>query len=266
MGYWPELGFYYMPQGWIKLHRKLSKKAFYNKPNYLALWVHILLSANHEEREFMWNGKIITVKKGQFITGRKQLAEQSGISETTVERLLTFFEKEQQIGQQKTSKYRLITIYKWHEYQIMDNKRTTSGQQADTNKNVKNINNISEQSSQTDMGWKQYNENKHSDDLPVVDSESGEVVDPDTQEKSKNKELTQRKNKAIDWLIEYQGRDILRTNRPKQMKALNEILKMNVSLREAADMVKEQMVSDYWKGKQEKPDFSTVASIIQKRG
>lgn len=122
------------------------------------------------------------------------------------------------------------------------------------------------QLNEKDMAWKQYNENKHSDDLPVVDSESGEVVNPDAQEKSKNKELTQRKNKAIDWLIEYQGRDILRTNRPKQMKALNEILKMNVSLREAADMVKEQMVSDYWKGKQEKPDFSTVASIIQKRG
>lgn len=117
-----------------------------------------------------------------------------------------------------------------------------------------------------DMAWKQYNENKHSDDLPVVDSESGEVVDPDAQEKSKNKELTQKKNRAIDWLIEYQNRDVLKTNRPKQMKALNEILKMGVSLREAADMVKEQMVSEYWIGKKEKPDFSTVAAIIQKRG
>ena len=112
-----------MPQGWIKLHRKLSKKAFYDKPNYLALWVHILLSANHEENEFMWNGKVISVKKGQFITGRKQLAIQSGIPETTVERLLTFFEKERQIGQQKTTKYRLITIYKWHEYHKKSNKR-----------------------------------------------------------------------------------------------------------------------------------------------
>lgn len=116
------------------------------------------------------------------------------------------------------------------------------------------------------MAWKHYNENKHSDDLPVVDSESGEVVGPDAQEKAKNKELTQKKNRAIDWLIEYQNRDVLKTNRPKQMKALNEILKMGVSLREAADMVKEQMVSEYWIGKKEKPDFSTVAAIIQKRG
>lgn len=138
-----------------------------------------------------------------------------------------------------------------------------------TQKIIDNYTKEGERSSQLiekDMVWKQYNENKHSDDLPVVDSESGVVVDPDAKDTSKNKELTEKKNKAITWLIEYQGRDVLRTNRPKQMKALNEILKMGVSLREAADMVKEQMVSDYWSGKKEKPDFSTVAAIIQKRG
>lgn len=166
-----------MPQGWIKLHRKLSKKAFYNKPNYLALWVHILLSANHEEKEFLWNGSIIKIKKGQFITGRKQLSEQSGIPETTVERLLTFFEKEQQIGQQKTSKYRLITIYKWHEYQIMDNKRTTSGQQADTNKNDNNDNKQLGDESPKDMSGF----NRTSDDFLEEDIQ----VEPDYKPKEK---------------------------------------------------------------------------------
>lgn len=134
-----------MNDGWIKLHRKLKEKAYYKKPPYIFLWIHLLLSANHKPKEFMWNGTIILVKQGQLITGRKELALQTGIKESTVERILKLLENEHQIEQQKTTKYRLITIVKWEDYQNSDSKknskRTTSGQQADTNKNDKNVKN-----------------------------------------------------------------------------------------------------------------------------
>lgn len=176
--------------GWIKLHRRIQKKAFYRKPYYLALWTHLLLSANHSGKEFMWNDAVITVASGQFITGRKQLSEDTGIPETTVERILSFFEKERQIGQQKTTKYRLITIRKWDEYQIVDNKRTTSGQQADTNKNDNNDNKQLGDESPKDMSWKKpYNENQHSDDEVVIDADSGEEVKPKEKEKKHYKEV-----------------------------------------------------------------------------
>jgi hypothetical protein len=69
----------------------------------------------------MFNGKNIILKPGQFITGRKQLAEAIGMHESSVERILTFFEKsEQQIEQQKTSRNRLITILSWDEYQLTE--------------------------------------------------------------------------------------------------------------------------------------------------
>ena len=56
---------------------------------------------------------------------------------------------EQQIEQQKTNKNRLITILRWKEYQgseqqneqQVNNKRTTSEQPVNTNKNVKKIEN-----------------------------------------------------------------------------------------------------------------------------
>jgi hypothetical protein len=90
----------------------------------------------------MWNGKQMMVERGQFITGRTQLIEETGIPGTTIERILNYFENEQQIGQQKTTKFRLISILNWSQYQQMDNKmdnkRTTNGQQTDTNKNEKN--------------------------------------------------------------------------------------------------------------------------------
>ena len=111
-----------MNNGWIKLHRKLKDKGYYKKPAYLALWIHLLLSANHDKKEFMWNGEIVMVKSGQLITGRKELSEQTGIPESTIEDILKLLERQHQIQQQKTTKFRLITIVKWGEYQKSDSK------------------------------------------------------------------------------------------------------------------------------------------------
>jgi hypothetical protein len=122
--------------GWVKVHRKLSEKAFYKKDSEkVHLWIHLLISASRGEREEILGGKPIKCSPGQFTTGRKQLSEDTGINESKIERILTYFEKiEQQIEQQKTSTNRLISILKWNEYQINEqqneqlpnNDRTTS--------------------------------------------------------------------------------------------------------------------------------------------
>lgn len=122
-------------EGYVWLHRRLIEKGYYTNSQYVHLWVHLLLLANHTEKEFLWNGRIIKVKPGQFITGRTQLVKQTGIPKSTIERALALFETEAQIGQQKTNKYRLITILKWTTYQ---SERATGGQQTGTNKNDKN--------------------------------------------------------------------------------------------------------------------------------
>jgi hypothetical protein len=133
-------------EGWIKLHRRIIEKGYYKSSKHFHLWVHLLLKANHKRNEFMWNNNLIVVKEGQFITGRKRLSEETGIDESSVERILKMLENEQQIEQQKTTKYRLITIVNWSDYQQNEqqieqqtnNKRTTSEQQVNTNKNDKN--------------------------------------------------------------------------------------------------------------------------------
>lgn len=78
------------------------------------------------------------------MTSRKELSKQAGIPESTVERILTFFENEQQIEQQKTNKFRIITIKNWEEYQHCekshiktDIKRSANGQPVSTYKNDK---------------------------------------------------------------------------------------------------------------------------------
>jgi len=132
-------------KGWIKLYRALLDSPYANNPDYSWLWVYLLLRARHKEKTIMWNGKDLIIKEGQLITGRKELSMNSGLTESKVYRILNYFEKEQQIEQQKTNKFTLITILNWSKYQSseqlieqqMNNKRTTNEQQVNTNKNDK---------------------------------------------------------------------------------------------------------------------------------
>lgn len=135
-----------MENGWVKLHRKIVENPISKRPQYLSLWIHLLVMANHKKAKMMWNGEILSINEGQFVTGRKELSEKTGIPETTIEDILKFLERQQQIRQQKTTKFRLITVINWEKYQFSDtksdNKPTTERQQADTNK--KNNNNKNE--------------------------------------------------------------------------------------------------------------------------
>ena len=139
---------------YIKLMRSLKDKSFYSRDSEkLHLWVHLLLTANWSDREEMLGGKPIICKAGQFTTGRKQLSKETGINESKIERLLTYFEKiEHQIEQQKTSTNRLISILHWDKYQAIEqqteqqsnNDRTTSEQQVNTPKEGKEIKEVKE--------------------------------------------------------------------------------------------------------------------------
>ena len=126
------------------------EKGYYKKSDYIHLWIHILLKANHAPKEFWFNGENIMVNRGQFITGRKKLNDETGISESKIERILNFLEKnEQQIEQQKTNRNRLISILNYGRYQLseqqieqpVNNQRTTSEQPVNTNNNYNNKNN-----------------------------------------------------------------------------------------------------------------------------
>ena len=136
-----------MDNGWILLHRKLLDNPVCKNPKWFTLWVILLLLASHKEKDdFIWNGQQVKLKKGEFITGRKKLKDLTGIAETTIERALDYFEKSgHQIQQQKTTKFRLITILNWEKYQKLDskadNRRTTDGQQTDTINKGNNDNN-----------------------------------------------------------------------------------------------------------------------------
>lgn len=142
--------------GYIKLHRQLLENPVVMKDSdYLAVWIYLLLNATHKDIKGIFGKETITLKPGQLLTGRTKISNDLNIQSSKVERILKKLEIERQIEQQTCNKGRLISLINWNLYQEseqqneqqVNNKRTTSEQQVNTNKNermkeCKNVRNI----------------------------------------------------------------------------------------------------------------------------
>lgn len=136
--------------GFIKLYRKiLDNPVICKDSDYFTVWIYLLLNATHAEYDVVFKNERITLKPGQLITGRKIIADKFKIDENKVQRILKNLEKQHQLEQCTSSQNRLITIINWNEYQLqqqdeqqVNNEQTTSKQPMNTNKNIKNDNNI----------------------------------------------------------------------------------------------------------------------------
>lgn len=137
--------------GWISLHRKLLDNPVVCKdPDHIAVWIYLLLNATHAGYDTMFEGTRIKLKPGQLITGRKSISSSLKVSESKVQRILKTFETEHQIEQQTTPRNRLVSILNWNQYQQpeqqieqqLNNKRTTTEQQVNTNNNDNKDNNV----------------------------------------------------------------------------------------------------------------------------
>jgi hydroxymethylpyrimidine pyrophosphatase-like HAD family hydrolase len=102
-----------MQEGWIKLHRKFLDWEWFKHPFMVHLFLHILISANHEEKK--WKG--IIIGRGQLITGRKTLHDQTGISQQSIRTCLERLKSTSEITVKSTNKFSIITICKYDKYQ-----------------------------------------------------------------------------------------------------------------------------------------------------
>ena len=109
----------------------------------LHLFFHLVVMANHEDGS--WQG--ISVKRGQLITGRKALSLATGISEQSIRTCLTRLERTGEITQKSTSRFSIITLCNYSDYQSrkeITNQQLTSNQpainqQSTTNNNENNV-------------------------------------------------------------------------------------------------------------------------------
>lgn len=118
-------------KGFIKIYRNLTNWEWYLDVNTTKLFIHCLLMANWEDKE--WKG--IVVKRGSFITSLNKLSLGCGLTNrqtrTSLEKLILT----NNVTSKATNKYRVITIPNYETYQQSDKQsvsQTTSNMTSNT--------------------------------------------------------------------------------------------------------------------------------------
>lgn len=131
--------------GWIKIHRQIQNCLIWDdKPfNMASAWIDLLLLANHEDKETIFDKKPILVKRGQRITSVRELSARWGWGKDKTLRFLRLLESEKMIVKDSDSRRTLLTIVNYGVYQDCETEnetviRTLTGQSQATNKNDKN--------------------------------------------------------------------------------------------------------------------------------
>jgi|3_EtaG_2_1085321.scaffolds.fasta_scaffold86197_2 hypothetical protein len=137
--------------GWIKLHYKFLKWEWSNDANMVALFLHLLLKANYQGRN--WRGQ--DIKRGELITGLHSLSAETGISLQSLRTCLKRLKSTNEITIKSTNKYSVICIRNYNKYQheptskltskLTNNQQTTNKQLTtpkEYNKERKSINSV----------------------------------------------------------------------------------------------------------------------------
>lgn len=125
-----------MAKRWIKIYEQIWDNPIVTQdPETFTVWIWLLTHAASKPFDTMFGSERVTLKPGQLVTGRAQIAAGTGVNPSKVNRILKRLKIEQQIEQQVNSRGSLISIVNWDEYQQNRTaKRTASEQQVNTNK------------------------------------------------------------------------------------------------------------------------------------
>ncbi len=102
-------------EGLIFLYRKISDWGWYKTRDMSHLFLHLIIKANFKDR--IWQDTL--VKRGQLITSRNKLSEETGVPEKVVRTILKRLQKTGEIVVETTNKYSLITICNYDKYQYI---------------------------------------------------------------------------------------------------------------------------------------------------
>lgn len=141
-----------MGQGWICLHRKIRdcEMIWDDKPfSRGQAWIDLLLMANHEEKEILFNGSYRKIERGEMLTSLTKLSDQWGWSRKKTTKFLNELKMAQMLDFKSDNKSTAITIVNYSVYQDLgtakepqkNRKRTAEEHQRNTNNNDITTNN-----------------------------------------------------------------------------------------------------------------------------
>jgi hypothetical protein len=99
-------------KGWIKLHRKINENVFLSKDNNAYVVFVRLLT--------------LVSSKGEWAGGRHQLGEITSLNPNTLYKVLKRLEREHLVNIKSNSRYSVISICKWRDYQGSGNSQSNN--------------------------------------------------------------------------------------------------------------------------------------------
>jgi hypothetical protein len=106
-----------MMNGWIKLHRRLLGHARAGDPEWVAVWVRLLMSAAFRRHVAVWRGQKIKLRPGELVTSGREIALAAGVAYHKTRRILRWMEADNQILVETDRGKSMIKILNWRDYQ-----------------------------------------------------------------------------------------------------------------------------------------------------
>jgi len=152
-----------MDKGWIKLYRQIQDNMLWTDSESFdrrSAWIDLILMANVQNKDIMYRGQTIKIKRGQVYTSVRKLADRWHWSRDKVNRFIKTLIKAHMVEHDtRTQSATLLTIVKYGDYQNRTdaNKSTNKSTDKDTDKdtdesllkNIKNDKEIKESAAQT---------------------------------------------------------------------------------------------------------------------
>ena len=108
--------------GFFVIHRQIKDWRWWHNNTARGIWFYLLAEANWKDGWFMGE----RVPRGSLATSTASLAEQTGVSESTVRRWLKKFENDGQITRQATNRFTIINITNYRAFQDIPDDRVNN--------------------------------------------------------------------------------------------------------------------------------------------
>ena len=103
-------------EGFIKLHKQLTRWEWYKDSNTMRVFIHCLLSANFRDSKVSGTN----VLRGQLLAGREVLADELGLSISNVRTSLKKLQSTGELSITSNRRGTIITVNNYDSYQIED--------------------------------------------------------------------------------------------------------------------------------------------------
>ena len=123
-------------ESWVKIYSKMLKWEWYTDTNTKVVFLHCLLKANFEEKE--WRGMLI--ERGQFEATVSSIAGEINLTPAQVRISLNKLKNTGEIAIKTTNKFSIITICNYESYQSVGSKQQQTKRQSNVRLNSKHLN------------------------------------------------------------------------------------------------------------------------------